>query len=122
MKTTNFAKSNELGPRSLVGRVRGFLTPERIIAGAWMGVVAVATVHPAFASGGMDTSTETWNNIQTWLNTWIPLMCAVGVIVVGIGWGVLHVIPPSKGWTAILGMMIAGSASYLVSLTGIGSS
>lgn len=93
---------------------------QRVLLGVWVAMIAVLSVHPAFASGA-DTSSETWSAMQTWLNTWIPLMCAVGLIVIGIGWGVLHMIPATVGWKAVLGMIIAGSASYLVSLTGLAS-
>lgn len=75
----------------------------------------------AFAAGGMDTSSETWNNVHTWLSTWVPLACGAVIVVLGIGWGVFHAIPGAFAGRAIIGMLIAGSASYIVSLTGFGS-
>lgn len=98
----------------------GFLTFRRFLAGLVMlGLAYVLIQHPALAASGMDTSTTAWNNIHTWLTRWVPLACGAVIVVLSIGWGVFHAIPGSFAGRAIIGMMVAGSASYIVDLVGL---
>lgn len=111
---TAMIPDHALVARRVAMRVLGF-------AKLFMLPALLLIANHAFAAGGMDTSSTTWNNVHTWLSTWVPIMCGAVIVVLGIGWGVLHAIPGAFAGRAILGMLIAGSASYIVSLTGLGS-
>jgi len=90
------------------------------IAKLFMVPALLLMANHAFAAGGMDTSSETWNNFHTWLNTWIPLAATVIIVVCAIGWWI-NMIPAGWAFKGIVAMMAAGSAAYLVSLTGLGT-
>lgn len=100
----------------------GFLTFQRFLTGLFLlGMTYLMVQHPALAASGMDTGTQTWNAVHTWLSRWVPIACGAVIVVLGVGWGVFHAIPGSFAGRAIIGMLIAGSASYIVSLTGLGN-
>lgn len=84
-----------------------------------MGVLSFAAPQIAMAAG-TDTGESTATSFQTWLDTWIPIGCAIAIIVSCFMW-MLHVIPASFMPRIVIGLIGIGSASYLVSLTGVGS-
>ncbi|ECC1675593.1 conjugal transfer protein TraM [Salmonella enterica] len=84
-----------------------------------MGVLSIALPQIALAAG-TDTGESTATSLQTWLNTWIPLGCALAIVVSCFLW-MLHVIPASFIPRIIFSLIGIGSATYLVSLTGVGS-
>lgn len=71
-------------------------------------------------AAGADTGESSATGIQTWLNTWIPIACAVAIVVCAFAW-MLHLIPISWVPRIVFGLIFIGSATYLVSLTGVGS-
>lgn len=79
----------------------------------------VAAPEIALAAGGADTGQSTGNNIKTWMDTWIPIGCTIGVMVSFLVW-LFHLISAGFMFRLAIGMIGIGSASYLVSLTGIG--
>lgn len=43
-------------------------------------LLCIAAPELALAAGGADTGASTGNNIKSWLDTWIPIACTIGVI------------------------------------------
>ncbi|ECH2023032.1 TrbC/VirB2 family protein [Salmonella enterica] len=83
-------------------------------------LLCIAAPELALAAGGVDTGASTGNNIKSWLDTWIPIACTIGVIVSFLVW-LFHLISAGFMFRLAIAMVGIGSASYLVSLTGIGS-
>ena len=83
-------------------------------------LLCIAAPELALAAGGADTGASTGNNIKSWLDTWIPIACTIGVIVSFLVW-LFHLISAGFMFRLAIAMVGIGSASYLVSLTGIGS-
>jgi len=71
----------------------------------------------AFAAG-IDTGEAAMTSIQSWLNTWIPVACAICIMVCAFAW-MLHLISISWASRVAIGLIFIGSASYLVSLMGV---
>lgn len=84
----------------------------------FMGFVCITMPELALASG-TDTGEAAATSLQTWLDTWIPIGCAIAIAVSCFGW-MLHVIPASFMPRIAFGLIGIGSASYLVSLLGVG--
>ena len=84
-----------------------------------MGVLSIALPQIALAAG-TDTGESTATSIPTWLSTWIPIGCAIAIMVSCFMW-MLHVIPASFIPRIVISLIGIGSASFLVSLTGVGS-
>lgn len=82
-------------------------------------LLCIAAPELALA-GGADTGASTGNNIKAWLDTWIPIACTIIVIVSFLVW-LAHLISAGFMFRMAIAMIGIGSASYLVSLTGIGS-
>lgn len=76
------------------------------------------TAMPALAQ--VDTAESSLSNAQDWLNTWIPLACVLVIIGAGLALlaGMLRMDWFIRG---TMGMIIIGSASYIVSFFGIGT-
>lgn len=83
-------------------------------------LLCIAAPELALAAGGADTGASTGNNIKSWLDTWIPIACTIGVICSFLAW-LFHLISPAFMFRLAVSMVGIGSAAYLVSLTGIGS-
>ena len=71
-------------------------------------------------AAGADTGESGATSFQTWLNEWIPIGCAIVIVVCAFAW-MLHVISMAFASRIVIGLIIIGSASYLVSLLGVGS-
>lgn len=82
-------------------------------------LVMVSSLSPvgAFAAG-IDTGEAAMTSIQSWLNTWIPVACAICIMVCAFAW-MLHLISISWASRVAIGLIFIGSASYLVSLMGV---
>lgn len=83
-------------------------------------LLCVAAPELVLAAGGADTGARTGNNIKSWLDTWIPITCTIGVMISFLVW-LFHLISAGFMFRLAIAMVGIGSASYLVSLTGIGS-
>jgi len=78
-------------------------------------------LSPTFAmAAGVDTGSSSLTSMQTWLDTWIPLAATLAVIGAGLALAA-HLINWGVAWKLGAGMIIIGSASYIVSLFGLGS-
>ncbi len=65
-------------------------------------------------AAGVDTATSSLNSMQTWLDTWIPIACALVLAVLCILWWA-HVVRADFATRGVLAMIGAGSASYIIS-------
>lgn len=65
-------------------------------------------------AAGVDTANSSLTSMKTWLDTWIPLACAVVLAVLCILWWA-HVVRADFATRGALAMIGAGSASYIVS-------
>lgn len=80
---------------------------------------STVTLFPAFAmAAGIDTGEAAMTSIQSWLNTWIPVACAICIMVCAFAW-ILHLISIAWAVRVAIGLIFIGSASYLVSLMGV---
>ncbi|MEW5291804.1 TrbC/VirB2 family protein [Erwinia papayae] len=85
----------------------------------FMGIVFFVIPELAMAAG-TDTGESSANNFNAWLKTWIPIAFAVAILASAVAWG-FHLLPASWMFRIFIACMVGGSASYLVSLTGLGS-
>lgn len=69
-------------------------------------------------AAGVDTGESSMSSINDWLMTWIPVAATVLIIICAIGW-IAHVIRPDFAIRCVVGLIIIGSASYLVGLFGL---
>ncbi|MBT0731476.1 TrbC/VirB2 family protein [Rosenbergiella nectarea] len=69
-------------------------------------------------AAGIDTGEAAMTSIQSWLNTWIPVACAICIMVCAFAW-MLHLISIAWASRVAIGLIFIGSASYLVSLMGV---
>ncbi|HGF4131618.1 TPA: TrbC/VirB2 family protein [Escherichia coli] len=58
------------------------------------------------------------SSVQSWMMTWIPIAATVLIIVSAIAW-IAHMLPASWAVRIVIGLIIIGSASYLVGLFGL---
>ncbi|HCN4499636.1 TPA: conjugal transfer protein TraM, partial [Escherichia coli] len=58
------------------------------------------------------------SSINSWLMTWIPIAATVLIIVSAIAW-IAHMLPASWAVRIVIGLIVVGSASYLVGLFGL---
>ena len=78
-------------------------------------MVALCVPELALAAGA-DTGESSMSSINSWLMTWIPIAATVLIIVSSIAW-IAHMLPAS--WAVRIGLIVVGSASYLVGLFGL---
>ncbi|WP_193061067.1 TrbC/VirB2 family protein [Halomonas sp. 3A7M] len=76
-------------------------------------VLALLMASPAFAQ--VDTASSGLGALETWITTWIPLAATLAVIVIGLGlcFGMGRM---DIALRVALGLIIIGSASYIVGL------
>lgn len=79
-------------------------------------LVAFFVSTPAFAQ--VDTATDSLTGIQDWLEGWIPLACFLAIVACGLGW-MFNMLRLDLFLRLAGGMILIGSASYLVSLFGL---
>lgn len=72
----------------------------------------------AAMAAGTDTGSSSMTSLQTWMMEWIPLGAALLIIACAIGW-IAHVVQASFAVRCVVGLIVIGSASYLVGLFGI---
>lgn len=82
-------------------------------AGAFA-LLAAANVALAQA-GGVDTGASSLNNVKQWLMTWIPAAATIIIIAMAIAW-MTHLIHAGIALRVIVGLIVVGSASYIVGL------
>ena len=81
--------------------------------------LVLCTLFPTLAlAAGIDTGEAAMTSIQSWLNTWIPIACAICIMVCAFAW-ILHLISIAWAVRVAIGLIFIGSASYLVSLLGV---
>jgi len=86
----------------------------------WTVVTAVMMLMSAAAwAAGVDTGSKSMNAINTWLMTWIPIAATLLIIVCAIAW-IAHVLRADWAVRIVVGLIVIGSASYLVGLFGLG--
>jgi hypothetical protein len=74
---------------------------------------------PAFAQmSGTDTSTSSLTSAQSWMMTWIPIACTLGLIVSALAW-MFHMLRLDWAVRLCVGMICIGSASYIVGWFGL---
>ena len=89
----------------------------RALLTVWVFVVSFFASSAAFASG-TDTGSSSMTSIQTWLMTWIPIAAAILIVVSAFAW-IAHLIQAHWAIRIVVGLIAAGSASYLVGLFGL---
>lgn len=72
----------------------------------------------AATTGGVDTGTSSMNALNTWLMTWIPIGAALGIVGVAGAW-IFGMVPMSITVRVAIGLIVMGSASYIVGMFGL---
>lgn len=81
--------------------------------------ILIAACMPELAmAAGVDTGESSMSSINDWLMTWIPVAATVLIVVCAIGW-IAHVIRADFAIRVVVGLIVCGSASYLVGLFGL---
>jgi hypothetical protein len=84
---------------------------------AGLAVLAMVASGAATAAG-VDTGTSSMTAITTWLMTWIPLSAVILIVVSAIAW-IAHLIRMDWAVRLVVGLIVVGSASYIVGLFGL---
>lgn len=71
----------------------------------------------AFAAG-TDTGSSAMTSLQTWMMEWIPLGAALLIIACAVAW-IGHMIQAAFAVRVVVGLILIGSASYIVGLLGV---
>lgn len=78
-------------------------------------ILLLSVLHSAaFASGGVDTSVSGLNSLYSWVRLWLPMAATLGVIGIAIAC-IFNLMSVSSAVKPVLGLIVAGSAAYLVS-------
>lgn len=80
-------------------------------------LVALCVPELALAAGA-DTGESSLNSFNSWMMTWIPLAATVLIIASAIAW-MAHMLPASWAVRFVIGLIVVGSASYIVGLFGL---
>ncbi|HAN3098584.1 TPA: TrbC/VirB2 family protein [Escherichia coli O25b:H4-ST131] len=80
-------------------------------------MVALCVPELALAAGA-DTGESSLSSVQSWMMTWIPIAATVLIIASAVAW-IAHMLPASWAVRIVIGLIIIGSASYLVGLFGL---
>ncbi|EIF32257.1 TrbC/VIRB2 family protein [Burkholderia sp. Ch1-1] len=75
--------------------------------------VAVSTALVATQAFAVDTSSSGLNSLQSWFMIWIPIACALIIIVLGLGL-MAHMVKLHQLVYPVAGLIVIGSASALV--------
>lgn len=103
--------------RNATGTPGEVINPSRRRYMAWL-LTFTWLVSTAASASGTDTGSSAMTSLQTWMMEWIPLGSALLIIACVLGW-IAHVVQVSFAIRCVVGLIIIGSASYLVSLFGI---
>lgn len=79
---------------------------------------AIMSASQLAVAAGVDTGSSSMNGAKTWLMTWIPIAATIAIIVVALGW-MFHMVNLTVAGRLGVGLMVIGSASYLVGLFGL---
>lgn len=83
-------------------------------------VVTLALVGvPQLAMAQAETATSSLNSLKSWMMLWIPLACTIGLIVSALAW-MFHMLRLDFAVRLCIGMIIIGSASFIVGWFGLG--
>ena len=83
-----------------------------------MFMLAALCVPELALAAGADTGESSLNSVQSWMMTWIPIAATVLIIASAIAW-IAHMLPASWAVRIVIGLIVVGSASYLVGLFGL---
>jgi len=89
----------------------------RALLTAWVFAFSFFASSAAFAAG-TDTGSSAMTSLQTWMMEWIPLGAALLIIACAIGW-IAHLVKAAFAVRCVVGLIVVGSASYLVGLLGV---
>ncbi len=94
-----------------------FVTVNRALLRAWALVMTFFVSPTAFAAG-VDTGSSAMSSLQAWMMEWIPIGAALLIIACALGW-IAHLVRADFAVRCVVGLIVVGSASYLVGLFGI---
>ncbi|SAL80228.1 TrbC/VirB2 family protein [Caballeronia telluris] len=69
-------------------------------------------------AAGTDTGSSAMSSLQAWMMEWIPIGAALLIIACAIGW-IAHLVRADFAVRCVVGLIVVGSASYIVGLFGI---
>jgi len=80
-------------------------------------ILAFLASSTAYAAG-TDTGSSAMSSLQAWMMEWIPIGAALLIIACAIGW-IAHLVRADFAVRCVVGLIVVGSASYIVGLFGI---
>jgi hypothetical protein len=89
----------------------------RVLLFAWTLAITSFFSSGAYAAG-TDTGSSAMSSLQAWMMTWIPIGAALLIIACALGW-IAHLVRADFAVRCVVGLIVVGSASYLVALFGI---
>lgn len=69
-------------------------------------------------AAGTDTGSSSLSSLQAWMMEWIPIGAALLIIACALGW-IAHLVRAEFAVRCVVGLIVVGSASYIVGLFGI---
>ncbi|HBV4265976.1 TPA: TrbC/VirB2 family protein [Klebsiella pneumoniae] len=90
---------------------------KRFLPVAMFMLLALCVPELALAAGA-DTGESSMNSVNSWMMTWIPIGATILIIVSALAW-IGHMLPASWAIRIVIGLIVIGSASYLVGLFGL---
>lgn len=85
---------------------------------AGVGTTALIAASNVAVAAGVDTGTSSLNAVKQWMMTWIPIAATILIIVTAVMW-MSHVMHHNWAIRIVGGLIVIGSASYLVGLFGL---
>lgn len=82
------------------------------------GTMALITASNAAMAAGVDTGSSSLGALKQWMMTWIPIAATILIIITAIMW-MSHVMHHNFAIRIVGGLIVIGSASYLVGLFGL---
>lgn len=109
---------NVVAIRTLTRPVAAFFaTASRALPMTWALVLTLLVSSTAMAAG-TDTGASALSSLQAWMMEWIPIGAALLIIACALGW-IAHLVRADFAVRCVVGLIVVGSASYLVGLFGI---
>ncbi|WP_175983003.1 TrbC/VirB2 family protein [Caballeronia zhejiangensis] len=94
-----------------------FATVNRALLMTWALFLTFVASSTATAAG-TDTGSSALLSLQAWMMEWIPIGAALLIIACALGW-IAHLVRADFAVRCVVGLIVVGSASYLVGLFGI---